>query len=378
MFFKKNNSHFSDGSSAMVQEELVKLTKKLITYETIADKPAELKKCADFIEDYFKSLNKKYAAGLQIIRIVNNNKPSIIVTFHTTKNPILFLNGHFDVVHGDKAQFDPLQKEDKIIGRGAADMKAGVAIIMQLFLELCKKGIKPNIGAMLVSDEEKGSYDTTPHIVKKGYLPKFFITTESSDENIGYAAKGVIGVTVNIKGKPCHASMPWLGKDPVEMFLQDYAKLRKKIKNPVRPEFKRTMCLTVIKAGDSSNRIADSLFAKINIRTTSDSEQKKTVRLIREVFKDHEVNLTVESGVNNYRENPYLKELAESYQKVTGKRMQYMKDHGASDARFFARKKIPAVTFGPHGRDLHGTNEWVSISSMKTVYDVLYSMTRKM
>lgn len=65
-------------------------------------------------------------------------------------------NGHVDVVPGHKEQFSPIEEGDKLYGRGSADMKAGVAAMMQAFVELDASALPREVHLHIVTDEEIG------------------------------------------------------------------------------------------------------------------------------------------------------------------------------------------------------------------------------
>src|SRR5690606_15152773 len=98
-----------------------------------------------------------------------NGKPSFVATMKKTKTPDILLNGHLDVVPGTSNQFIPEIKGDKLIGRGAQDMKASCAAMLTVFKNLSEDETFPKdrLGIMIVTDEEIGGFSGTSQLLKK-------------------------------------------------------------------------------------------------------------------------------------------------------------------------------------------------------------------
>ena len=75
-----------------VTAEVVGLIKELVEFETIKSKPEELRRCVDFVKDYFAD------TGLVMQEFERNDKPSLLIGFEKTLTPQLLLLGHLDVV----------------------------------------------------------------------------------------------------------------------------------------------------------------------------------------------------------------------------------------------------------------------------------------
>ncbi len=126
--------------------EIITLTQELIRFRTVKNNPQEIKSGVDFIKKYLSG------CGVLIQEFESAGKPSLFITYTKTKRPKLLLNGHLDVVEGEEEQFIPKIIGNKLYGRGAVDMKAGLATMLFLMKELSEQ--KPDIGLMIVSDEK--------------------------------------------------------------------------------------------------------------------------------------------------------------------------------------------------------------------------------
>jgi len=98
-----------------IEKEVIGLTKQLIKFKSTKENLAELKNCVDFCASYLAkfSIVKKFEF---------DDKPSLVATYSDTK-PDIFLVGHLDVVEAPDKQFTAEIKGNKLLGRGAVDMK---------------------------------------------------------------------------------------------------------------------------------------------------------------------------------------------------------------------------------------------------------------
>ncbi|MBW2970648.1 M20/M25/M40 family metallo-hydrolase, partial [Candidatus Woesearchaeota archaeon] len=195
--------------------EIVEITKQLIEFKTTSENPEELKKCIDFIEDYFKDME------LFVHRFNSKKKPSVAVTLQDTKNPELFLAAHCDVVPADDSEFVPEEKDGRLYGRGAIDNKASVAICMRLMKYYSQQNNKPNIGVMFTTDEEIGGKEGVNLLLNnEGYSCKFAIVMDGGENyNIVHRHKGSLHIKMVARGKGTHGSRPWEGDNAIEKLL---------------------------------------------------------------------------------------------------------------------------------------------------------------
>ena len=89
-------------------------------------------------------------------KILDNNGYKSYITTIGKGDKTLVLNGHLDVVSGKVSQFNPIEADGKIFGRGSADMKGGCVAMMQTMIELKDEDLKSKIMLQLVPDEEVG------------------------------------------------------------------------------------------------------------------------------------------------------------------------------------------------------------------------------
>ena len=347
------------------KNEIIELTKKLITFKSTKGNPKELEKCVDFCADYLG----KFAVAK---KFKFKGKPSIVATYKNIK-PEIFLVGHLDVVEAPDEQFKPEIQGTDLIGRGAIDMKGGDAIAMVLFKHLAK--LKLPIGIMLTSDEEIGGFEGVGQLIKK-YKCKFAIapepnqTTDSSQLHITIKEKGVFWLKIKTKGKAAHASRPWLGENAVDKLIKVYETLRESFQEVVPDIWAPTINIGMISGGEAPNKIPDKAEAVIDIRWTEGFDKEKILNKIKKLGADYEV-IEYSNMLDNDKNNKYIKLLQKCAENQTGKKCLLLNEHGASDARFFAEKGMPAVIFGPYGDGYHGPGEYLDLTSIENTYNTL-------
>src|SRR3954465_5987809 len=184
------------------------LTERLIGYET--DRPEGIRECAGFVKGWLEARDVEVKDGF------HNDAPVLAATVGAESGPTVVLHGHLDVVPGRSEQFEPRVDGDRLYGRGAYDMKGGLAAMMCATRDLAaQSGVKVHF--VCVSDEESDEDGRrgSDYLVEKGYTGDFAITGEPTDMHIGVQAKGVLALRLEVSGTAAHGATPWLGDNAV-------------------------------------------------------------------------------------------------------------------------------------------------------------------
>ena len=388
-------------------EEIVELTKKLIEFESIAGKPEQLTAVVDFVEDYLSQNTK-----LELTRLESNGKPSLVGVFSSTqipdpalrahsgsgilksdpgsKAPKVFFHDHLDVVPGKPEQFKPYVKGDRLYGRGASDTKTNGAVLMVLAKELSAKKIPgkipdpalraqlrirdlPDIGFMFTTDEEIGGQNGVKFLLEKGYKCQFFVTCEPTRFDIVPAHKGILWVKVLVKGKASHASRPWNGENGALKAYKGLSKLYEIYPLPKKEAWKTTVNVGYIAGGDAFNRVMSECELKLDIRFIEKDNPDDIINHIKKCFPGSKVEVVEkEAGMDTKFNDPWVKKLADSVKRISGRASKLKKGHGACDGRFYSAVGIPAVEFGTPANGLHTDDEFVYIKPLETFYRILW------
>ncbi len=298
---------------------------------------------------------------------VHNGRPVLGATVGATAGPTIILHGHVDVVPGRPEQFQPRIEGDRLIGRGAYDMKGGLAAMMIATAELAAQD-RVRVHFVCVPDEESDTAAdrASDRLVEEGYTGDFAITGEPTDLHIGVQAKGVLALRIEVEGKAAHGSTPWEGDNAVLKAIDVFRSIESL---PFTREssdlFDRpSINLGRIMGGDVMNRVPDRCVIDVDIRFLPGQDAEELLTAIGSVAGEKVSVVLHRDPAIVDRANPHVLKLAEAVSDHPhGDRISVGRD-GASDAVSFLDAGIPAVEFGPVGGGHHGPDEWVSISSL--------------
>lgn len=307
-------------------------------------------------------------------KIIENNGFKSYITLIGSGEKTVVLNGHLDVVSGKNDQFEPIEKDGRIYGRGSADMKGGCAAMINTIIALKDESLPCKVMLQLVSDEEDGGFNCSRYLVEKGYIGDFVICTEPTNLNMGIQAKGFMRINIKAKGASAHGSRPWEGDNAILKIMENYKRI---VELPILKlgcQFyeSSTVNLAFIKGGDIYNKVPDKSSIGLDLRFIPSLNPYEIMEEIEKVV-DGEVSLKfIGSGVNTSPEDAYVKYFLETVRGVKGdEEVNFIAQHGSSDTRFFSEKGISALEFGPIGANWHGDNEYVSIESIKALEKIL-------
>ncbi len=359
-----------------MQRKIIELTKKLVEFKTTSENSDELERVVDFVEDRYK--NKE----VFVKRYEKNKKPSLIVTFQKTKKPKIFLNGHLDVVDAPEEDFTPKIKGNRLYGRGTADMKGPVAIMLLAFEYFLKQEKKPSLGLLLTCDEEIGSKDGLEYLLKKEkYSAKLVINPDGGQNilNIINKSKGLLHLRIESKGKSAHGSMIWLGENALDKLISGYTKLAKIFPKPNKKNlWKPTLNLGILRGGEVVNKVPDRAEMFLDIRVTENENVQNILLKVKKAFVGCRVEILSKSDLFHTSEkNLYIKRYVEILDEDLKAKPKFVCEHGGLDARYFAQKNIPVIVNQPRCGNIHGENEWIDIKSMNEYYNVLVKYINK-
>ncbi|HEY5819122.1 MAG TPA: acetylornithine deacetylase/succinyl-diaminopimelate desuccinylase family protein [Mesorhizobium sp.] len=321
--------------------------------------------------------------------------------------PTVHFNSHIDVVEaGEDWTLDPFAgiiKNGRVYGRGACDMKGGLAasiVAVETFIETY-----PDFpGAIEISgtaDEESGGFGGVAHLAKLGYFSKprvdhVIIPEPLNKDRICLGHRGVWWAEIETKGEIAHGSMPFLGDCAVrhmgavlEAFESDlFPELaRKHTTMPVVPEGAKrsTMNINSIHGGQTddfrpglpSPNVPDwcrmTIDRRFLLEETIGAVKGEVVaildRLKRERQKfDYEIRDVMEvQPTMTERDAPVVKAVSQAIREIFDKEPDYVISPGTYDQKHVARigQLYDCIAYGPGILDLaHRPDEWVGIDDM--------------
>jgi succinyl-diaminopimelate desuccinylase len=359
---------------------ILPLTKSLISLPSTRDNKKALNKVLD--------LALKEVKDFTIERFEKDGYPSALVYPQKTrpKKFKIILNAHLDVVSGRQEQYKPYEKDGKLFGRGAIDMKGAAAVEILVFKEIAKKVSYP-LALQLVTDEEIGGFSGTKYQIEKGVRADFVIAGEPTDFGINNKAKGIIWLKIKTKGKAAHGAYPWKGKNALWLAKKILDKIEKQYPVPKKEAWQTTFNLAKIETPNQTfNKVPDEATIFFDIRYIPEEFLKKNFEKGKEILIKKLKKIVGNLGKIEIilfeppqftdEKNFYLLKLKEEAKKVLKKNIKTIVKHGGSDIRHFNQVGCQGVTFGPIGGDLHGDNEWVDVKSLEKYFEILLGFLR--
>jgi succinyl-diaminopimelate desuccinylase len=335
------------------------LAERLMTYDTSTSEG--LRAAAGFVKGWLESRD------LAVSDRDYDELPIILAEVGPSAAPTVIWHGHLDVVPARKGQFEPRVEGDRLIGRGAYDMKGALATMMCALKDVADQDAV-RVRFVCVPDEESEDVTrrATDTLVQAGLRGDFAVTGEPTDLHIGVQAKGVLAVRVQVSGTSAHGSTPWLGDNAI---LKAHDAFRRIETLPFSREssdlFDRpSINLARIAGGDAFNKVPDACSMDVDIRFLPNQDPGEILAQIRAIGDLEIVKSFTRAPTIVSRQDPYVLALRNAVgRSLEGEALSVGRD-GASDAIYFHEAGVPAVEFGPIGGGHHGPHEWVSISSL--------------
>ena len=356
-------------------DELV-LAERLISYDT--SRPEEIVAAAGFVKGWLESRD------IEVRHHDHNGLPVLVAEVGPPADagdcPCVVFHGHLDVVPAEPDQFQARVEGDRLIGRGAYDMKGGLAAMMCALKDVERQsGVRVRL--VCVPDEESEEIDerSTDAVVARGLGGDFAITGEPTNLHIGVEAKGVLAMLIEVRGRAAHSSTPWLGDNAVLKALDVFRAIESLPFSRESSEMfdRPSINLGRIEGGDALNKVPDRCRMAVDIRFLPGQDPEAIMAQIGRIPAIEVAKSFIFPPVSVPRSNPYVRALRDAVARaVPDKEVMSVGRDGASDALAFMAAGIPAVEFGPDGAGHHGPEEWVSVSSLARYRRALVSFVR--
>ncbi len=348
------------------------LTERLIRYDTSDDEG--IRQAAGFVKGWLESRD------IPVEELEIRGLPLLAASVGSEHGPTIVLHGHLDVVPGHAEQFEPRVEGDRILGRGAYDMKGALAAMMGALEELRNEEGVRVVLAIVPDEESEEEVDRgTQFLIQNGFTGDFAITGEPTDLHVGVQAKGVLAMRLEVSGTAAHGATPWLGDNAILKALDTFRAIetlpfgRESSDLFDRPSIN----LGRILGGDALNKVPDSCVIDVDIRYLPGQDPAEIRRQVSELPSVSLINQFHREPAIVDRNNPFVRVLSESVSNVLDSETISVGRDGASDAICFIGAGVPAVEFGPIGGGHHGPAEWVSASSLDTYRRTLVDFVRR-
>ncbi|MEW5814690.1 MAG: M20 family metallopeptidase [Spirochaetota bacterium] len=381
--------------SSIDKNELIELTRELVRIDSVI-RP-ETGNTEHKVVEYIKNwLFKELSVQCTVDQVSPGRENIIAVIDSGEKGPCLMLEGHSDVVsEGDPsrwkhAPFGAEIEDGKIYGRGACDMKAGLAVNLLTAKAFKQAGIsfKGKIKLGIVCDEE-GMMAGIKDFIKKGYADDVdaCLIPEPEENQLCLSMKGALRALVKVKGKMAHGAMPLNGINPnprmarIILAYEEFEDAEKKRCGKDELLGFPSITFTVVQAPPPGspaqlNVIPGEAIGYVDVRTTPAQNhhqiREKLKTILTELktrdqdFKGEIEFIEERPLVSIDKDEPIVLATAQSYLDITGKKPVYNGVPGATDGTFLtAWKNIPSLVVGPGARHIpHQIDEYVEIEEL--------------
>lgn len=331
--------------------------------------------------------------GFHCETIASGGVTNLWASLRTGPGPMVVFAGHTDVVptgpleqwHSDP--FVPTERDGKLYGRGAADMKSSIAAFVVALEELLSGENRPRggIGMLITSDEEGPATDGTITVVNKlrdaGERLDYCIVGEPTSVNrlgdmIKNGRRGSMSARLTVRGLQGHIAYPHMARNPVHLFAPALAEL-------VNTEWDRgneyfpptTWQISNVRAGTgATNIIPGELFVDFNFRFSTENTVETLQARVREILDRHALDYALDWSVSGH---PFLTPRGELSDALCGAIAQEVgvptelsTTGGTSDGRFIASICPQVIEFGPPNASIHKIDEHIEIAALEPLKNI--------
>jgi succinyl-diaminopimelate desuccinylase len=318
-----------------------------------------------------------------------------------TRRPVLCFAGHTDVVPTGPLEewrtppFEPTLLDGMLYGRGAADMKSGLAAMITATEDFI--GASPRhrgtIAFLITSDEEGPSVDGTKRVVEtfqnRGEKIDWCVVGEPSSESvlgdtIKIGRRGSLSGRLTVHGVQGHVAYPHLAENPVHTLAPALAELVSHTWDEGTEHFQpTTFQVSNLNAGTGApNVIPSELKARFNLRYSPVQTLDGLKQTVEAVLRKHGVRYSLEwhlSGEPFYTPRGSLTDAAcAAVEEVAGSPPRLSTGGGTSDGRFIATLGAQVVELGVVNATIHKVNEHVRAADIDTLQAMYVAILRRL
>ncbi len=326
------------------------------------------------IEDYVVSIVGK-VADAEFVPVGENGRAVVAKVVHDEKFPTIVLNCHLDTVNvcggWSKKPFEPVIEEDKLYGLGSSDMKAGVAIAMEVFRMFAALG---NVNVVFTgSTDEEGDSASAFALLESGIKGDLCLIPEPTNCRLMMGCRGRLVCDILVRGISAHGAVPEKGVNAILEASRFVSALDKVELLEHETLGKGSLCVLEMTGGTSTLSVPEKCRLKLDRHYVPGETEEDILGALESVAFGLDSSAGFDIHLDDKRTTPFLKpyltpttELVERFCRATGAGAVYGKSVG--DYNVFAGT-MPTVVYGPDGANWHSADEWVSISSVDQCLD---------
>jgi succinyl-diaminopimelate desuccinylase len=313
------------------------------------------------------------------------------------QRPLLTFLGHTDVVppgpldRWNSPPFEPTIRDNQLYGRGAADMKGGIACFITALERFLKRypDHKGSIAIMLTSDEEGIATHGVVKVIdvleqRNEKIDWCLVGEPSSDKTIGdvirVGRRGSLCAQLTIHGIQGHVAYPELANNPIHSFAPALKELTEEVWDQGNAFFPPTsLQISNINAGTGAENIipgqVDVLF---NLRFCTELNEDIIKQRTTAILDKHNLNYDLKWRLSG---NPFLTPVGElinaahaAIKQITGLDTLDDTGGGTSDGRFIAPTRAQVIELGALNETIHKINERIGLEDIETLSAIYEQM----
>ncbi len=320
---------------------------------------------------------------------------------HGEGGPVLLLLGHTDVVPAGPVEawasdpFAPEIRDGVLYGRGAADMKSGVAafvVALERFVA-ARPGHSGTVALLLTSDEEGDAVDGVRRVAdalrERGQRIDWCITGEpSSTRRLGdllrVGRRGTLSATLSVRGVQGHVAYPEKARNPIHQALPALAELAARRWDEGYERFPPTsLQVSNVHAGTGANNvIPGELQALFNLRYNPHWDAARLEAECEAVLRRHGLDYAIHwhrGGEPFFTpDGPLRASAREVLAAFVGAAPEESTGGGTSDARFIAPLGAQCIEIGPVNASIHKVDEHVAVADLQALPDLYLSLIERL
>jgi acetylornithine deacetylase len=319
-------------------------------------------------------------------------RPSVVgIARGTGGRAALMLNAHMDTVGvaGMARPHEPEIRDGRLYGRGAYDMKAGLAAIMLAGAAAAEAGLRGDVLVTAVADEEHASEGMQS--VLRRWSADGCIVTEPTSLRACVAHKGFVWAQLQTRGRAAHGSRPDLGADAIAGMgpvLTGLRALQARLDERPHPLLgPASLHASLIEGGQELSSYPERCILSIERRTLPGETVADVTHELEQLLAlatEADPRLRTELRIGLAREPfevdpeaPIVTTLLAAASETLGTPPPVVGDHPWMDAAFASAAGIPTVVFGPGGAGAHAVEEYADLASVAACADVLVATARR-
>jgi acetylornithine deacetylase len=385
--------------------EIVTFLRDLIREQSVTEKEAPIQ---EFIAGKLKEMGLKVDVwepswnelkkhpGYVPVKVGYEGRPNVVGVYKGRgKGKSLIFNGHVDVVPSGPLEgwpHDPWGGQvegGKVYGRGASDMKSGLAAMTMALKCVLEAGVKPKGDVILeyVMDEEYSGNGTLACILR-GYKADAAVNCEASDLEVQPAHTGSMWFNITVKGRSASMSRIWEAMNAVEKgyrvfrAVSDFETIRLEKRHPLYADPRAALACFVgmFHSGSYPSIPPDLCLIRGRMGVLPNEDPREVQRTFIEHIgkiadrdpwlKNHKPEVVFTGYMGEPAEippdHPICKTVEASFEEATGRRAVVKGHEGCTDSRLLIKHaETPTVIFGPGTiTQMHAADEWVKIDDL--------------